>query len=47
VLTYRSEFVPSWPTRSHLTPVTLTRLERLQVEALITHLAGAFWGRFF
>jgi len=40
VLTYRPEFAPPWPTRSHLTPITLTRLERPQVEALITHLAG-------
>ena len=40
VLTFRPEFAPPWPTRSHLTPITLTRLERLQVEALIAHLAG-------
>ena len=39
VLTYRPEFVPPWPTRSHLTPITLNRLERPQVEALIVHLA--------
>jgi class 3 adenylate cyclase/predicted ATPase len=40
VLTFRPEFVPPWPSRSHLTPITLNRLERAQVEALITHLAG-------
>jgi class 3 adenylate cyclase/tetratricopeptide (TPR) repeat protein len=40
VLTFRPGFVPPWPTRSHMTPLTLTRLERPQVEALITHLAG-------
>ena len=40
VLTYRPEFTPPWPSRSHLTPLTLNRLERAQVEALITHLAG-------
>jgi predicted ATPase/class 3 adenylate cyclase len=40
VLTFRPEFAPPWPTRSHMTPITLTRLERPQVEALITHLAG-------
>jgi predicted ATPase len=40
VLTYRPEFAPPWPTRSHLTPITLTRLEQPQVEALITHRAG-------
>jgi class 3 adenylate cyclase/tetratricopeptide (TPR) repeat protein len=40
LLTFRPEFVPPWPSRSHLTPLTLNRLERSQVEALITHLAG-------
>jgi class 3 adenylate cyclase/predicted ATPase len=40
VLTFRPEFSPPWPTRSHLTPITLARLERPQVEALIAHLAG-------
>jgi predicted ATPase/class 3 adenylate cyclase len=40
VLTSRPEFAPPWPTRSHMTPITLTRLERPQVEALIMHLAS-------
>jgi predicted ATPase len=40
VLAYRPEFEPPWPTRSHMTPITLNRLERPQVKALITHLAG-------
>jgi predicted ATPase/class 3 adenylate cyclase len=40
VLTFRPEFAPPWPARSHLTPITLNRLERPQVEALIAHLAG-------
>jgi predicted ATPase len=40
VLTSRPAFTPLWPTRFHLTPLTLNRLERPQVEALITHLAG-------
>jgi predicted ATPase len=40
VLTFRPEFVPPWPTRSHLTPITLNRLERPQVETLIIRLAG-------
>jgi len=40
VLTFRPEFAPPWPTRSHLTPIMLNRLERPQVEALIAHLAG-------
>src|SRR5262249_28654265 len=40
VLTFRPEFVPPWPARSHLTPLTLNRLERPQVEAIITQLTG-------
>jgi predicted ATPase/class 3 adenylate cyclase len=40
VLAFRPEFTPPWPARSHLTPITLNRLERPQVEALIAHLAG-------
>jgi class 3 adenylate cyclase len=40
VLTFRPEFACPWAIRSHMTPITLNRLERPQVEALITHLAG-------
>jgi predicted ATPase len=40
VLTFRPEFVPPWPLRSHLTPLPLNRLEPPQVEALATRLAG-------
>ena len=40
VLTYRPEFSPPWPHRSHITPLVLNRLERPQVEALITQRAG-------
>ena len=40
VLTFRPEFLPGWPTRSHMTPITLTRLERPQIEMMVTHLAG-------
>ena len=40
VLTSRPEFSPPWPPRSHLTPLVLNRLERPQVEALITQRAG-------
>jgi predicted ATPase len=40
VLTFRPEFAPPWPSRSHLTPITLNRLERPQVEALVQRLAG-------
>jgi class 3 adenylate cyclase/tetratricopeptide (TPR) repeat protein len=35
VLTYRPEFVPPWPTRSHMTPITLNRMERNEVANLI------------
>jgi predicted ATPase len=40
VLTFRSDFAPPWVPRSHITPITLNRLERPQIEALIRHLAG-------
>ena len=40
VLTSRPEFISPWPPRSHLTPLVLTRLERPQVEALMTQRAG-------
>jgi predicted ATPase len=40
VLTFRPSFVPNWPMRSHMTPITLNRLERPQVEVFITHSAG-------
>jgi predicted ATPase len=40
VLTFRPEFAPPWPQRSHMTPLTLNRLERPEVEALITLQAG-------
>jgi predicted ATPase len=40
LLTFRPEFVPPWPTRSHMTPLTLHRLERSQVEAMIARLAN-------
>jgi predicted ATPase len=39
VLTYRAEFRPPWPQRSHITPLVLNRLERPQVEALMTQRA--------
>jgi predicted ATPase len=40
VLTYCPEFSPPWPPRSHITPLVLNRLERPQVEALMTLRAG-------
>jgi predicted ATPase/class 3 adenylate cyclase len=35
VATFRSEFTPTWPVRSHITPITLNRLERPEIESLI------------
>jgi class 3 adenylate cyclase/predicted ATPase len=40
VLIFRPQFVLPWPTRSHMTPITLNRLELPQVEAMITQLGG-------
>jgi predicted ATPase/class 3 adenylate cyclase len=40
VLTFRPDFVPPWAPRAHITPLTLNRLDRPQVEALIRHLTG-------
>jgi class 3 adenylate cyclase/predicted ATPase len=40
LLTCRPEFHPPWATHSHITHVTLTRLGRAQVEAMITSLTG-------
>jgi class 3 adenylate cyclase/predicted ATPase len=40
VLTFRPEFVPPWPPRSHMTSLTLNRLERPQIEALARRQAG-------
>ena len=40
VATYRPELKPPWPQRSHMTPITLNRLERPEVETIVSHLAG-------
>ena len=40
VLAYRPEFVSPWSMRSHMTPITLNRLERPEVEALIGYQAN-------
>lgn len=39
VFTYRPEFVPPWSMRSHMTPITLNRLERPEVETFVGNLA--------
>lgn len=40
LLTARPEFVPPWQARSHITPITLNRLERPHAAALVGHIAG-------
>ena len=40
VLVYRPTFVLPWPRQSHMTPLTLHRLERPQVEAMLRRLVG-------
>ncbi len=40
VATYRPELTPPWPQRSHMTPITLNRLERPEVETMVSHLSG-------
>ncbi len=40
VLVFRPVFVPLWQMQSHMTPLTLNRLERPQVKAMIRRLAG-------
>ncbi|MGE0825315.1 MAG: adenylate/guanylate cyclase domain-containing protein [Candidatus Binatia bacterium] len=40
VLTCRPEFIPPWSGRSYLTSLTLSRLGRSQVEALVANVSG-------
>ncbi len=40
LVTYRPEFRPPWPPRSHLTQLTLGRLPRPQVETMVRQLTG-------
>ena len=40
VLAFRPEFAPPWPMQTHMTPITLNRLERIHIEALVRRLAG-------
>ena len=39
VLTFRPDFEPPWRARSHMTPITLSRLERPQIEFIVKRLA--------
>src|SRR5438105_2204732 len=40
VATYRPELTPPWPQRSHMTPITLNRLELPEVETMVSHLSA-------
>ncbi|MGE0825311.1 MAG: adenylate/guanylate cyclase domain-containing protein [Candidatus Binatia bacterium] len=40
VLTCRPEFTPPWSARSYLTSLTLTRLGRQQIEAMVANVSG-------
>ena len=40
IATYRPELTPPWPQRSHVTPITLGRLERPEVETMVGHLVN-------
>jgi class 3 adenylate cyclase/predicted ATPase len=40
LLTFRPEFLPPWGNRSHLNQITLSRLERLQVEVMVEHIVA-------
>src|SRR5262249_24955286 len=40
LLTFRPDFIPPWPPRSHMTHLTLIRLGQPQVEALAEQVAG-------
>ncbi len=38
ILTFRPDFEPPWRARSHMTPITLSRLERPQIEFMVKRL---------
>jgi predicted ATPase/class 3 adenylate cyclase len=40
LLTFRPEFIPPWGNRSHLSQMTLSRLGRSQVEAMVGHVVA-------
>jgi class 3 adenylate cyclase/tetratricopeptide (TPR) repeat protein len=40
LLTFRPEFMPPWGNRSHLSQLTLSRLERTQTEAMVERVTG-------
>src|SRR5262249_56749769 len=40
LITFRPEFVPPWIGLPHVTALTLNRLTRCEIEAMIDHIAG-------
>jgi predicted ATPase/class 3 adenylate cyclase len=40
VLTYRPEFAPPWPARSHLVNIALSRLPRAEAQAVVYNVSG-------
>ncbi|HTS53678.1 MAG TPA: adenylate/guanylate cyclase domain-containing protein [Burkholderiales bacterium] len=40
LITYRPEFSPAWLSRSHVTPIALTRLSRAQGASIVLRVAG-------
>ena len=40
IVTYRPEFTPQWPNRSHFATITLSRLPRAQSEAMVQNVTG-------
>src|SRR5262249_38054567 len=40
LLTYRPDFTPPWASRSHLTPLVLSRLPRTQAEMMVEKVTG-------
>ena len=40
LLTFRPEFTPPWPVRSSMTPITLSRLGRDEIETMIDQVTG-------
>jgi len=41
MLTFRPDFRPSWPPRSHMAQLMLPRLGRLEVQTIVERMTGA------
>ncbi|MCI0454274.1 MAG: AAA family ATPase [Candidatus Dadabacteria bacterium] len=40
LLTFRPDFIPPWPMRSHMTQITLSRLSRKQIQVMVDKISG-------